>query len=70
MPVSPSKVLHMRNLPDAVTEKEIMLLGMPFGRVVNVLLLKQKNQAFLEMADSGVSSTMVAFYGGVPATVR
>ena len=53
--VEPSKVLHVRNLPDGVTEKEVVLLGVPFGRVVNVLLLKQKNQAFLEMGDTTTS---------------
>lgn len=68
--VEPSKVLHVRNLPDGVTEKEVVLLGVPFGRVVNVLLLKQKNQAFLEMGDTTTASSLVEYYGSLPATVR
>ena len=68
--VAPSKVLHLRNLPDSVTEKEVVLLGLPFGRVVNVLLLRQKNQAFLEMGDAASASAMVSYYSSVPATIR
>ena len=68
--MEPSKVLHVRNLPDGVMEKEVVLLGVPFGRVVNVLLLKQKNQAFLEMGDTTTASALVEYYGSLPATVR
>jgi len=68
--MAPSKVLHLRNLPDGVTEKEVVLLGVPFGRVANILLLKQKNQAFLEMGDASAASSLVTYYSGVPATVR
>ena len=68
--IAPSKVLHLRNLPDSVTEKEVVLLGLPFGRVVNVLLLRQKNQAFLEMGDAASASAMVTYYSSVPATIR
>ena len=67
---SPSKVLHLRNLPDGVTEREVMLLGVPFGKVVNVLLLKHKNQAFLEMAEAAAASGLVSYYNTVPATIR
>eukprot|EP00731_Ephydatia_muelleri_P018505 Em0011g545a len=67
---SPSKVLHLRNLPDGVTEREVMLLGVPFGKVVNVLLLKHKNQAFLEMAEPAAASGLVSYYNTVPATIR
>ena len=48
-PNAPSRVIHIRNIPNDVTEAEIIHLGIPFGRVTNVLVLKGKNQAFLEM---------------------
>ena len=35
---------------------------MPFGKVTNVLLLKNKNQAFLEFAEVHPAVTMVNFY--------
>lgn len=40
----PSKVIHLRNIPSEVSEAEIIHLGIPFGRVTNVLVLKGKNQ--------------------------
>ena len=59
-PNAPSKVIHIRNIPNDVTEAEIIHLGIPFGRVTNVLVLKGKNQAFLEMDDesSGIYSLL------------
>lgn len=36
----PSRVVHIRNIPSDVTETEIVHLGIPFGRVSNVLVLK------------------------------
>jgi hypothetical protein len=40
----PSRVIHIRNIPSDVTEAEVIHLGIPFGRVTNVLVLKGKNQ--------------------------
>ena len=68
--VQPSKVIHLRNLPDSVTDKEVMMLGLPFGRVVNVLLLRSKNQAFIEMADASHAASMLTYYATMPATIR
>jgi hypothetical protein len=33
-------VIHIRNIPNEVSEAEIIHLGIPFGRVTNVLVLK------------------------------
>ena len=46
-PNPPSKVIHIRNIPSEVTEAEVIHLGIPFGRVTNVLVLKGKNQVRL-----------------------
>ena len=43
----PSKVIHLRNIPTEVSEAEIIHLGIPFGRVTNVLVLKGKNQVII-----------------------
>lgn len=40
----PSRVVHIRSLPHEVAETDIVQLGMPFGKMTNVLVLKQKNQ--------------------------
>ena len=44
---TPSRVIHIRNIPSDVTEAEVIHLGIPFGRVTNVLVLKGKNQVWL-----------------------
>ncbi|KAK9404052.1 polypyrimidine tract-binding protein 2 [Crotalus adamanteus] len=55
---APSRVLHIRKLPGEVTETEVIALGLPFGKVTNILMLKGKNQAFLELATEEAAVTM------------
>ena len=40
----PSRVLHLRNVPNDATESEIIQLGLPFGKMTNLVLAKKKNQ--------------------------
>lgn len=61
-PCSPSRVLHLRKIPSDVTEAEVISLGLPFGKVTNLLMLKGKSQAFLEMASEEAAVTMVNYY--------
>lgn len=68
--VNPSKVIHIRNIPNEISEAEIIHLGIPFGRVTNVLVLKGKNQAFLEMADESAASQMVNYFTTCVANLR
>ena len=35
-----SKVVHLRSLPADVTDAEVIKLGLSFGKVTNVLMLK------------------------------
>lgn len=66
----PSKVIHIRNIPNDVTEAEIIHLGIPFGRVTNVLVLKGKNQAFLEMEEEPAAVAMVNYFTNCTAQLR
>lgn len=66
----PSRVIHIRNIPNESSDTEIIHLGIPFGRVTNVLVLKGKNQAFLEMADESAATNMVALFNANPPTIR
>ncbi|XP_077499558.1 polypyrimidine tract-binding protein 1 heph isoform X5 [Amblyomma americanum] len=66
----PSRVVHIRNIPNDATDTDIVHLGVPFGKVTNVLQLKGKNQAFLEMADEGSAVAMVDYFGKASPTVR
>lgn len=66
----PSRVIHIRNIPNEVTEAEIVHLGVAFGKVTNVLVLKGKNQAFLEMSDEPSAVTMVNYFTTCNAQLR
>ncbi|XP_008066174.1 polypyrimidine tract-binding protein 1 [Carlito syrichta] len=61
----PSRVIHIRKLPGDVTEGEVISLGLPFGKVTNLLMLKGKNQAFIEMNTEEAANTMVSYYPSV-----
>ncbi|NXQ29067.1 PTBP3 protein, partial [Alaudala cheleensis] len=63
---SPSRVLHIHQIPSGVTGAEIVSLGLPFGKVTNLLMLRGKGQAFLEMASVDAAVSMVNYY--TPAT--
>ncbi|OXB82664.1 UNVERIFIED_CONTAM: hypothetical protein H355_003959 [Colinus virginianus] len=60
-PCSPSRVLHLRQIPDDATEADIISLGLPFGRVTNVLILRGRSQALLEMASEENAISMVNY---------
>ncbi|XP_063056410.1 polypyrimidine tract-binding protein 2-like [Engraulis encrasicolus] len=66
----PSRVIHIRKLPNEVSETEVIALGLPFGKVTNILMLKGKNQAFLEMGTEEAAITMVNYYATVTPQVR
>uniref|UniRef100_A0A8C6UC50 Polypyrimidine tract binding protein 2 n=1 Tax=Neogobius melanostomus TaxID=47308 RepID=A0A8C6UC50_9GOBI len=67
---TPSRVLHIRKLPSDVTDTEVIALGLPFGKVTNILTLKGKNQAFLEMSSEESAVTMMNYYSTVSPLVR
>ncbi|TRY58547.1 hypothetical protein DNTS_006515 [Danionella cerebrum] len=66
----PSRVLHIRKLPNDVSEAEIVALGLPFGKVTNILTLKGKNQAFLELSTEEAAMMMVNYYSAVTPHLR
>ncbi|XP_041089947.1 polypyrimidine tract-binding protein 3-like isoform X4 [Polyodon spathula] len=69
-PCDPSRVLHIRKIPIEVTEAEVISLGLPFGKVTNLLMLKGKNQAFVEMASEEAAITMVNYYSTATPHLR
>ncbi|XP_059847779.1 polypyrimidine tract-binding protein 1-like isoform X7 [Hypanus sabinus] len=68
--IMPSRVIHIRKLPNDITEAEVISLGLPFGKVTNLLMLKGKNQAFIEMNTEEAANTMVSYYGTVTPYLR
>uniref|UniRef100_A0A3Q0SS77 Polypyrimidine tract binding protein 1 n=1 Tax=Amphilophus citrinellus TaxID=61819 RepID=A0A3Q0SS77_AMPCI len=69
-PSAPSRVIHIRKLPNDITEAEVISLGMPFGDVTNLLMLKAKNQAFLEMNSEEAAQNLVGYYSTVVPIIR
>ncbi|XP_051531564.1 polypyrimidine tract-binding protein 1b isoform X4 [Myxocyprinus asiaticus] len=69
-PGIPSRVIHVRKLPNDINEAEVISLGLPFGKVTNLLMLKGKNQAFLEMNTEEAAQTMVTYYSSVTPVIR
>lgn len=71
----PSKVIHVRNVPYDATDTELLALGLPFGRVKNVLLLKAKKpheptQGFIEMEDKQTAATFLSYYTQAAPAIR
>ncbi|XP_061093900.1 polypyrimidine tract-binding protein 1b isoform X3 [Conger conger] len=69
-PGIPSRVIHVRKLPNDINEAEVISLGLPFGKVTNLLMLKGKNQAFLEMNTEEAAQTMVSYYASFTPVIR
>uniref|UniRef100_A0A8C8I7R8 RRM domain-containing protein n=1 Tax=Oncorhynchus tshawytscha TaxID=74940 RepID=A0A8C8I7R8_ONCTS len=69
-PGMPSRVIHMRKLPDDINEAEVISLGLSFGKVTNLLMLKGKNQAFVEMNTEDAAQAMVSYYASVTPVIR
>ncbi|XP_068174941.1 polypyrimidine tract-binding protein 1b isoform X2 [Antennarius striatus] len=69
-PAVPSRVIHIRKLPHDISEAEVISLGLPFGDVTNLLMLKAKNQAFLEMNSEEAAQNMVGCYSTVVPFIR
>ncbi|XP_052607137.1 polypyrimidine tract-binding protein 1-like [Peromyscus californicus insignis] len=65
-----SRVIHICRLPSSVTEREVLCLALPFGKVSNLLFLKEKNQAFMEMNTEEAANTMVSYYTCVTPVLR
>ncbi|XP_077224142.1 polypyrimidine tract-binding protein 1 isoform X1 [Tasmannia lanceolata] len=61
---TPSKVLHLRNLPWECTEEELIELCKPFGKIVNTKcnVGANRNQAFVEFVDLNQAISMVSYY--------
>ncbi|XP_026386275.1 polypyrimidine tract-binding protein homolog 1-like isoform X3 [Papaver somniferum] len=71
---TPSKVLHLRNLPWECIDEELVELCKPFGKIVNTKcnVGANRNQAFVEFVDLNQAISMVSYYASSsdPAQVR
>ncbi|KAF8408121.1 hypothetical protein HHK36_007264 [Tetracentron sinense] len=71
---TPSKVLHLRNLPWECTEEELVDLCKPFGEIFNTKCNAgaNRNLAFVEFVNLNQAISMVSYYASSsePAQVR
>jgi len=68
---APSKVLHIRNLPEGATEGEISAACAPFGAMSQVMTSvgRDRNQAFVQFVDINSAIQMVAHYSNASETL-
>eukprot|EP01096_Ripella_sp_DP13-Kostka_P006704 TRINITY_DN2414_c0_g2_i1.p1 TRINITY_DN2414_c0_g2~~TRINITY_DN2414_c0_g2_i1.p1 ORF type:complete len:549 (+),score=249.44 TRINITY_DN2414_c0_g2_i1:40-1647(+) len=66
----PTKVLHCRNLPPQCTDAELRSLGARSGNVTGTLVLRGKNQAFIELETEEQAMMVLQKYTRIPPIIR
>lgn len=66
----PSKVLHVRALPDFTTENELVGVVSQYGEVVKCLLLTDKHQGFIQMESVDAASDVLQRFAHAPPSIR
>ena len=59
---NPTKVVSLRNIPNDLTDLQIVLIGLQFGEVVNLLYIKPKGQALIDFSNVNESSEMIKYF--------
>ncbi|CAK9302664.1 unnamed protein product [Gordionus sp. m RMFG-2023] len=60
--LEPSKVLHISNLPFDTTERELNQFCSPFGVSRKIMIIKNKNQAFIEMESEYDATNLMDYF--------
>ncbi|KAK2964546.1 putative Polypyrimidine tract-binding protein [Blattamonas nauphoetae] len=66
----PSPVIHFRNVGADVQEYDLVKLAEPFGAIVNVLILRSKNQGFIQFVHLSSAQSFISAYTTFPPRVR
>ncbi|KAK9678722.1 hypothetical protein RND81_11G229300 [Saponaria officinalis] len=66
----PSKVIHVRNVGQEITESDLLQLAQPFGSVNKLVMLRTKNQALLQMQDLASAISLVDCFTNSQPSVR
>lgn len=56
-----SRVVHLRNIPSDMTDLELVHFCMPYGKLVNYLLLKGRNQVYMFIESFQISLFLINF---------
>ncbi|KAG5583352.1 hypothetical protein H5410_053979 [Solanum commersonii] len=66
----PSKVIHVRNVGQEISENDLLQLFQPFGVITKLVMLRVKNQALLQMQDIAAAVNAMQFYSNVQPSIR
>ena len=61
-----TKVVSLRNIPNEITDLQVALIGLQFGDVVNILYIKGKGQALIDMGNINEAIEMVQYFHSMP----
>jgi len=65
-----SKVVHLRDVPKAVTENELLAITSPFGSIAHFVVLRAKRQVMIEMEDVRSAASLVNYFATSPCVIR
>jgi RNA recognition motif-containing protein len=66
----PTRVLYVRNIPDSVTDTDLIQYCSPFGQVIGTLILKEKGHGFIEFDTLEASSAACSYFQGNPLVLH
>ncbi|KAF8377191.1 hypothetical protein HHK36_030564 [Tetracentron sinense] len=66
----PSKVIHIRNVGQEISENDLLQLVQSFGIVTKTVMLRAKNQALLQMQDVASAVNALQYYANVQPSIR
>jgi polypyrimidine tract-binding protein 2 len=67
---APSKVIHFRNVTPDITQNDLLLLASPFGAVEQVVMMRSRNQALMQMKEVSSAINLMQYFSNVQAHVR
>ncbi|XP_064420942.1 zinc finger protein 638 isoform X2 [Latimeria chalumnae] len=69
--MSSGVIIHITELPnDGYTDQDILKVVQPFGKVSDILIVRSKNEAYLEMNFKEAASAVVNFSKTVPVLIN
>ena len=66
----PTRVLYVRNIPESVTDSDLIQYCSPFGRVTSTLILKEKGHGFIEFDTIEASTTACTYFNQNPLVLH
>ncbi|XP_019427065.1 PREDICTED: polypyrimidine tract-binding protein homolog 3-like [Lupinus angustifolius] len=66
----PSKVIHIRNVGQEISEADLLQLFQSFGVITKLVMLRAKNQALIQMQDIATAVSALQFYENIQPNIR